>query len=94
MPSASQLVSDAGAGKRASDTAKTLALVEAGWLVVRIREDGLPRLSIAHPNLLQIAFVVKAGLTDKEQEAAAQPAVQQVVRWVAERALAAKGMVG
>ncbi|NIH72598.1 hypothetical protein [Auritidibacter ignavus] len=32
---------------------KTQALLDAGYLVVRIREEKLPHLELEHPNLLQ-----------------------------------------
>lgn len=37
-----------------NDTRKSLLILEAGYILVRIREDELPHLPITHPNLIQI----------------------------------------
>jgi hypothetical protein len=42
------------AGKAAIDTAKSLDLLAAGWLVVRLRERPLPALGIDHPRYIEL----------------------------------------
>lgn len=41
--------------RRAVDTEKTQALLDAGFVMVRVREDDLPHLAMDHPDLLQIS---------------------------------------
>lgn len=41
--------------RQAVDTEKTQALLDAGFVVVRVREDDLPHLAMDHPDLLQIS---------------------------------------
>lgn len=41
---------------RERDLLKTLALLELGYVVVRLRENRLPDLEINHPLLIQAAF--------------------------------------
>lgn len=36
------------------DTAKNVDLLAAGYLVVRLREDDLPSLSIGHPHYREV----------------------------------------
>jgi len=41
------------------DTAKTLALLDAGFWVVRVREGNLPNLETSHANLLQVRRLIR-----------------------------------
>ena len=52
------------ANKATVDTAKSLDLLAAGWLVVRLREHPLPTLSIAHPRYTEL--VVHATAPDPD----------------------------
>jgi hypothetical protein len=45
---------------QAKDRAKTLALLNAGYLVARLRENDLPQLEIEHPRLAQSSFRYRA----------------------------------
>jgi hypothetical protein len=40
--------------KQKMDVEKTLALLNAGYKVVRVREHGLPHVTLSHPSLLQL----------------------------------------
>jgi hypothetical protein len=63
------------------DTAKTRALLDDGWLVVRIRENTLPHLDLTNPNLLQISHKYRAARDDVQLTRVA-PTVAQVVDWL------------
>lgn len=63
------------------DTHKTLALLEAGFRVVRIRSNGLRFLDIIHPNLFQLDHPYRYGADDR-LEADLIPTVAHIVRWV------------
>lgn len=47
--------------KSALDERKTLELLDAGYLVARIRENDLPHLDLDHPRLRQVSFWPSAG---------------------------------
>jgi hypothetical protein len=64
-----------------NDTRKTLALLEAGWTVVRIRETRLKPIGIEHPRLHQIAFVDKGG-PDSALDRSIAPVAEAVRRWL------------
>lgn len=66
----------ASASTRAKDEAKTIALLDAGYSVVRLRENTLPRLEMDHPLLLQCSF----RYTLDEERAARQ--LEPVMRWI------------
>ncbi|WP_233195084.1 hypothetical protein [Cryobacterium sp. M91] len=69
----------------ARDTEKTLALLEAGYLVARIREYGLQHLNIEHPNLIQIDHDYRYG-PDAQLEADLAPGVAVIMSWCEVRA--------
>lgn len=60
----------------ANDMAKTLALLDAGYLVVRLRENKLPPLDIVHPRLFQMNF------PHTLREARAQKQLTPVLDWL------------
>jgi hypothetical protein len=64
----------------ARDTDKTLALLAAGYWVVRIRDCGLRHLNIEHPGLLQIDHPYRFGLADRLQADLA-PRVAEIMAW-------------
>lgn len=63
------------------DTSKTTALLSAGYLVVRVRENGLPNVPIDNPSLLQLPYTYRAG-TDADLETHVASKVEQIVRWL------------
>lgn len=62
---------------RAKDEAKTLALLEAGYVVVRLRENKLPFLEISHPRLFQTSFRYRA-----PDEKLATKQLVPVLQWI------------
>ena len=72
-------------GKRtrlSRDVEKTRALLAAGYLVVRIRENELPHLPIEHPDLRQISFTIPGMITDAKRAALVKPAVAKIMGWL------------
>lgn len=61
----------------ARDRTKTLALLKANYLVVRLRENSLPHLQVEHPRLLQTNFPARP-LTESRAEAQLVP----VLKWL------------
>jgi Zn-finger nucleic acid-binding protein len=47
-----------------SDIFKTVALLDAGYKVIRLRENQLPHLEITHPNLLQMSVTYSLDIND------------------------------
>jgi hypothetical protein len=64
-----------------NDKRKTLALLEAGWTVVRIRESPLEPLGMEHPKLHQTSFV-NAGGTDAAMNQSIAPTAEAIHRWL------------
>lgn len=64
-------------GKFELDERKTLALIELGYRVVRVRENDLPHLAIEHPSLRQVSFRPTIGRADD--------VVPALLAWAAER---------
>lgn len=63
-------------GAREKDAAKTLALLDAGYLVIRLRENNLEILEIKHPRLLQVSFPYT------QAESVAEEQLSPVLDWV------------
>lgn len=61
------------------DSDKTDALLSHGYIVVRIRENGLPHLEVEHSNLLQLSVDYSHG--DKNLE----EAIESVEKWLNNR---------
>ena len=66
----------------AKDHAKTLALLDAGYMVVRLRENKLPLLEIAHPRLMQTSFRYRDSISEGLTAAKLRP----VLRWIQDSA--------
>lgn len=62
--------------KRASDIAKTHALLDAGYVVVRVRENALPHLPIEHPSLMQLSHRWSNRGSDLD------PVVKDILSWL------------
>ena len=58
------------------DLWKSNALLEAGYLLIRIREKGLPDLDLNQPNFLQVGHATKGSAIPKTE------AVKQVEKWL------------
>lgn len=58
------------------DTQKTTALLNSNLTVIRIREDGLPHLNLAHQNLLQISMTWDSKYTN------VQPTIDKIISWL------------
>lgn len=66
------------------DKSKTLALLDAGYLVIRIREDDLAHLPIEHPDLLQLDYRYKNG-TDEQLPGYLNATITAIEAWLNER---------
>lgn len=62
----------------AKDQAKTMALLTAGYVVIRLRENKLPPLRMEHPRLLQANFPYRDGLC----EASASKRLKPILKWI------------
>lgn len=58
------------------DERKTKALLEAGWIVVRVRENGLKFLEIENKNLFQVNF------TYSKQDKHVQKLGFEILAWI------------
>lgn len=58
------------------DTAKTLALLDAGFWVVRVREGNLPNLAVSHANLLQVRRLMRSPV---------ESTLPEIVDWVEQK---------
>lgn len=58
------------------DTAKTLALLDAGFWVVRVREGDLPNLETSHANLLQVRRLIRNPV---------ESALAEIVDWIEQK---------
>ncbi|WP_350350070.1 zinc-ribbon domain-containing protein [Agromyces sp. G08B096] len=63
------------------DIAKTTAILEAGYFVVRIRQGELPHLELEHPRLLQLDYRYRSG-TDDRLALFLQPTVATILKWL------------
>ena len=70
-----------GKAKYRLDESKTLALLEAGYLVVRVRENGLEHLGVAHPSLLQLDYQYRGG-TEEQIDTYLYPVAAMIVDWL------------
>lgn len=67
----------------ANDKAKTLALLDAGYVVVRLRENDLPVLEIDHPRLYQSSFRYRMALDEAKAARELSSALRWIERWPA-----------
>ena len=64
-----------------TDASKTLALLEVGYLVVRVRESGLTHLDITDENLLQLNYQYRPG-TDEQLDTYLAPVAEAILEWL------------
>jgi len=64
------------------DLDKTHALLNSGYVVVRIREIPLTNLAFTHPNLLQIPFRYPATNSGKPRSVHVLPTTSEIIRWL------------
>lgn len=67
------------AEKTEIDTVKTIALIQNGYIVIRLRGQGryhLPDLPLQHPRLLQLKY------TEPSTDRSMQDAVSEITRWI------------
>ncbi|KQM59287.1 hypothetical protein ASE64_07780 [Agreia sp. Leaf210] len=69
-------------GKTDHDLAKTAALLDAGYAVVRIREKPLPAVALSHPHLRQIDFGYPRTQKDSGIKAMLAPVVEEATEWL------------
>jgi hypothetical protein len=70
-----------GPDKVTLDLSKTAALLAAGYLVVRVREDKLPSLEVDHPDLFQIGYKYRIG-SDKQLDGFIAPVAAAICQWL------------
>lgn len=64
-----------------TDLAKTRALLDNGWLVIRVRENALPHLPICEPGLLQISHAHRYG-RDVVMDVSMAPTAAAILAWL------------
>lgn len=70
-------------GATSRDIAKTEALLKAGYLVVRIRENKLAHLNLQHPNLFQVTHAYKPEAI--RESANIDKTTDEIVNWFSQK---------